>query len=243
MSFHGNSHPRCLTPSVATVLGSYLDSFSTIDSMNQIRIGIAEDNLLAAKAIKRLIENEKDMVVLFHARNGHEVIEQVQVCSPDIILMDIRMPELDGIEAARILQQTKSQIGIIMLTQFDNEEYILISSILGVRSFIRKGSDPLELLMAIRTAYKGGYYLTKKVGGIIQQYLANSYSTKTPMKISESERALIAYICQGYSSSEIGRLINKSHRTVEKYRDDLYEKFGVKTKESLIVEALRNKVL
>jgi two-component system response regulator DegU len=203
-----------------------------------IKLGIAEDHDQFRKALKRLIHTEKDIEVILEADNGQDLIEKLQDVQPDIVLMDIRMPLMNGIEASLILREKYPAIKIIAFSQYDQEENIIEMNIHGVKSFIGKEDHYEELFKAIRIVHSGGVYMTDRSASIIQKYLSRNVNVEHSRvglpEISESERKLIKDIVKGLSSTEIAKTIDKSPRTVEDMREKIYRKFNVENKEQLI---------
>jgi len=161
--------------------------------------------------------------------------------------MDIRMPLMNGIEASLILSQLYPSIKIIAFSQYDQEENIIEMNIHGIKSFIGKEDNPDELFKAIRIVYSGGVYMTDRAAKIVQNYLSRIGGVQNSKvnlpEITDSERKLIKDIVNGLSSSEIGRSIGKSHRTVEDMREKVYRKFNVNSKEQLIAIVSRHNLV
>ena len=208
--------------------------------MIKIKVGLAEDNARFRKAFLRLMKLEPHLDFIIEAENGADLLLQLESTIPDIILLDIRMPLMDGFEAAKIIYKKYPQIKIVAFTQFDLEENIIEMSKIGVKSFI--GKNQAEKVPGIlKIINNGGVYYPDEVAEILRKYLNRipSFSSKCPVSLSELEITLLQSICKGFSSTQIGDLINKSPRTVEKYRNELYQKFKVNNQQQLIVEASR----
>ena len=201
----------------------------------EIKLGIAEDHLIFRNAITSLINSEIDLRVELQAENGKDLLEKLKEVAVDIILMDIRMPEMDGMEASLLVKEHFPQIKIIILSQYNLEENIVNLYKHGVKSFIGKDDNPTELIKAIRTVFNGGFYMTDRVGEIIQRHLSAAPPVAGMTILTKEEKILLTQLCKGHSSTEIGNMIFKSPRTVEKHREDLYKKFGVSSKEELIL--------
>jgi DNA-binding NarL/FixJ family response regulator len=203
-----------------------------------IKLGIAEDHKRFREAIKRMIRLEKDMEIILEADNGLDLLEKLHDVKPDIILMDIRMPLMDGIEASLILRHKYPSIKIIAYSLYDQEENIIEMNIHGVKSFIGKEDDHEELFKAIRIVFSGGVYMTDRSAAIVQKYLSRNgnekHSQASLPELNEAEKKLIKDIVKGLSSTEIAKAIGKSHRTVEDMREKIYRKFNVDNKEQLI---------
>jgi DNA-binding NarL/FixJ family response regulator len=209
--------------------------------MTKIKIAIADDNKQFKKAVKALFKTEQDIEIIIDADNGVHLLEQLKTEQPDVILMDIRMPKMNGIEASKKVLELYPKIKIITFSQYDYESNIVQMYIIGVKSFIGKEDRPEELLKAIHTVYTSGSYMTDMAAEIIQQNLA--YKAKESNNIhlleSEQEKEFVKMIVKGLSSGEIGTKINKSPRTVDKMRERLYHRFGINCKEQLIALAVK----
>jgi DNA-binding NarL/FixJ family response regulator len=207
--------------------------------MKKIKIGIAEDNKVSRKAIAKLIQTEDDLEVILQAEDGKQLLELLKTITPDIILMDIRMPEMDGIEASEKVKELYPSIKIIAFSLYDLEDLIIEMNIRGVKSFIGKEDDPEELFKAIRIVKDGGVYMTDRSAEIVQRYLSHisKYLKDQPDSICEHEKILIKMIIEGLTSRQIGEKMGKSHRTIDDMRERLYLKFNVKSKTQLIALA------
>jgi DNA-binding NarL/FixJ family response regulator len=209
--------------------------------MSKIKIALADDNKQFRNSIKILFKTERDLEIIFEADNGVQLLEQLKTEQPEIILMDIRMPKMNGIEASKKIIELYPKIKIITYSQYDYESNIVQMYIVGVKSFIGKDDRPEELLKAIRTVYTSGSYMTDMATEIIKRNLA--YKAKESNNIhlleNDEEKEFVKMIIKGLSSGEIGTKINKSSRTVDKIRERLYHKFGINCKEQLIAIAVK----
>ena len=206
--------------------------------MSKIKIALVDDNKQFRNSIKILFKTERDLEIIFEADNGVELLEQLKTEQPEIILMDIRMPKMNGIEASKKVIELYPKIMIITYSQYDYESNIVQMYIVGVKSFIGKDERPEELLKAIRTVYTSGSYMTDMATEIIKRNLP--YKAKESNNIhllDEHEKDFIKMIIKGLSSVEIATKINKSPRTVEDMRKRLYSKFNIDCKEQFIALA------
>lgn len=203
----------------------------------KIKVAIAEDHEKFRKAFLKLMETEPDLNFILVAENGEDLLKQLDTKTPDVILMDINMPVMDGVVASREILKKFPGMKIIAFTTFEDEALIIEMSKIGLKSFVGKNQAD-EIPKAIRTVHDGGVFYPDKIAGIINKYLIRTTNTpKLPFELSKEELALIQSISLGHSSSEIAKAIDRSPRTVEKYRNQLYEKFGVANKEQFIVKA------
>jgi DNA-binding NarL/FixJ family response regulator len=209
--------------------------------MSKIKIAIADDNKQFRNTIKALFKTERDLEIVLEADNGVQLLDQLKTEQPEIILMDIRMPKMYGIEASKKVLELYPKIKIITYSQYDYESNIVQMYIVGVKSFIGKEDRPEELLKAIRTVYTSGSYMTDMATEIIKRNLA--YKAKESNNIhlleNDEEKQFVKMIIKGLSSREIGTKVNKSSRTVDKMRERLYHKFGINCKEQLIALAVK----
>lgn len=213
-------------------------NYYRIGPMTKIKIAIVDDNKQFRKAIKALFKTERDLEIMLEADNGINLLEQLEKEQPEIILMDIRMPKMDGIEASKKVKELYPKIKIITFSQYDYESNIIQMYIIGVKCFIGKSDSPDELIKAIRTVHTSGSYMTDLSSEIIQRHLA--YQAKESNNIhllDEQEKVLVKMIIKGLSSVEIASKINRSPRTVDKMRERLYYKFAITCKEELITLA------
>jgi two-component system, NarL family, response regulator NreC len=207
--------------------------------MSKIKLAIAEDYKPFRQQIVEILNQEVDFEVILQADNGKELLESLETIQPDIVLMDIKMPVMDGIEATDRIRKAYPKTKIIAFSQYDNESNIVEMNIHGVKSFIGKNDEPKELFKAIRTVNGGAVYMTNRSAEIVQRYLSNisKLLNHSPSELCEQEKTFLKMIIEGLTSQQIGKKLAKSHRTVDDMRQKLYLKFNVKNKEQLIALA------
>ena len=206
--------------------------------MPKIKVAIADDHAHFRNAIKMALATEPAIEVILEAKNGKELIDQLPTHQPDIILMDIQMPVMNGIEATKAVMATYPHLKIIALSLFDNELNIVKMNALGVKSFIPK-EDAVVLPKAINIVHEGGVFLPNEVAAKLQTYLSTTVAKTLPVDFTDAELTLIRMIVQGKTSRQIGDKISRSHRTVEDLREKLYIKLGITTKQQLVVLATK----
>ncbi|HLT08814.1 MAG TPA: response regulator transcription factor [Cyclobacteriaceae bacterium] len=212
--------------------------------MDHIRIVLAEDHLIVRKGIKNLLEDETGLEVVGEASNGIEAIEAVENMQPDLLIADIRMPEMSGLEATQVLATKEKAPHVLILSMHDDEDYILQSVEAGASGYLLKDTSKEELLKAIRIINQGGKYFSGDVSNaLVNRYLsgrdkrtrgadsvvANSYN------ITKRERQILAMIADGVGNKEIAEQLGKSVRTVETHRFNIMKKLRVNN----IVELLK----
>lgn len=190
----------------------------------------------SVKLFIRTIHLENDLDVIIEAENGADLLEQLEIKTPDIVLMDIRMPVMNGVEATDEISEHYHHIKVIAYSQYDLESNIIEMYAHGVKSFVGKEDEPEELFKVIRLVHDGGAYLTSRSARIVQNYLKNvPVKQECPHGLTELEKKIIKGVFNGLTSTElVTQIIHKSHRTVEKYIAGIYKKLSVSNKVQLI---------
>jgi len=210
------------------------------------RVGIADNQELFRKKVIGLINEETHFEVVLEAVNGIDLLEKITRTTPDVVLMDIKMPKMDGIKATEALQREYPDVKVIVYAQYVNQENVIAVYSLGGKGLLRKSDDLSELSKAIQIVANGGVYLTEKACEVVQnglKRLGGFQSNAGQIQLSMMERKLLAHVCSGLSCTEIGAMMCKSPRTIEKYRADLYLKFGVNSKVRLVKRCLESGII
>lgn len=211
--------------------------------MEKIKIIITDDHQLFRNGLKILLDSIPEFEVTGEASNGEEFLKLIKTLKADIALMDINMPELDGIEATRRAVKICPSINIIALSMYGEEEYYYKMVDAGAKGFILKDSDISEVREAIRTVHKGGSYFSQELlYHVIQKIKHREHESKTA-NLSKREREILFKICEGLSNQEIADALFISKRTVDKHRANLLGKTNSKNTASLILFAIRNKLI
>lgn len=213
--------------------------------MGIIRVMIADDHRLFRTGLVAVLKEMKGIKVINEAENGKELLAKLIHERPDVILMDIKMPEMDGIEATEIVIAKYPDIKVIMLTMHDDEQFITHMVDLGAHGYLLKNSDVRELELAINKVMKQGYYFNDKVAEVLLTNLIGKKSKliikeKHELSFSKREHEVLQLICEGFTNSEIAEKLFLSTRTVEGYRYKLCDKVGVKNTAGLVRFAIKN---
>jgi DNA-binding NarL/FixJ family response regulator len=211
--------------------------------MEKIRIIIADDHQLFRNGLKILLNAFPEFIVTAEASNGEEFLQIIRNCSADIALMDINMPEMDGIEATRRGVKICPSINIIALSMYGEEEYYYKMVDAGAKGFLLKDSDISEVKEAILTVLKGGSYFSQELLHNVIQKIKHRESESKAANLSKREKEILFKICEGLSNQEIAETLFISKRTVDKHRANLLGKTNSKNTASLILFALRNKLI
>jgi DNA-binding NarL/FixJ family response regulator len=211
--------------------------------MEKIRIIITDDHQLFRNGLKILLNSFPEFEVTGEASNGKEFLDLLKIVPADIALMDINMPEMDGIDATRKGLKINPSINIIALSMYGEEEYYYKMVDAGARGFLLKDSDISEVKEAILTVMKGGSYFSQELlYHVIQKIKHREQETKTA-NLSKRETEILGKICEGLSNQEIAETLFISKRTVDKHRANLLGKTNSKNTASLILFAIKNKLI
>jgi DNA-binding NarL/FixJ family response regulator len=211
--------------------------------MEKIRIIITDDHQLFRNGLKILLNAFQEFEVTGEASNGEEFLRILTNTPADIVLMDINMPEMDGIEATRKALKLYPDIDIIALSMYGEEEYYYKMVDAGAKGFLIKDSDISEVKEAILTVRKGGSYFSQELlYHVIQKIKHREHESKSA-NLSKREKEILVKICEGLSNQEIAETLFISKRTVDKHRANLLGKTNSKNTASLILFAIRHKLI
>lgn len=205
------------------------------------KIAIIDDHVLIAQAIKGIISNFKNFEVLYECENGKELIDKITKKNqlPDIVLLDISMPIMNGFDTAKWLQEHHPDIMVVVLSMQTDEESINKMIKNGARSYLLKNVHPRDLEMALNTMLENGYYYPDWASRLIFSGM-NKVKEKLSNKLSDREKEFLRYCITEMSYKEIAEEMHCSPRTVEGYRDSLFEKLDLKSRVGLAVYAIKN---
>jgi DNA-binding NarL/FixJ family response regulator len=214
--------------------------------MRKIKIIIVDDHALFREGLRSVLEQNPEFEIIAEASNGKEFLELLDSCHPDVVLLDILMPVLDGITAAKLAMSKQPGIKIIMLTMFGDEEYFFRTTEVGTQGFLLKQCGSAELCQAINVVMSGGEYcsqlLVKKMISVFRNTNKNDRRlTKDNTGFTEREKDILSLICNGVSNEQIAEKLHLSKRTIEGYKTKLFEKTQTKNTIELIVYMSKNK--
>ncbi|MEE4116184.1 MAG: response regulator transcription factor [Marinilabiliaceae bacterium] len=211
--------------------------------MTKINIVLADDHQLFRNGLKILLDAIDEFEVVAEAGNGEEIIKIVRNCGCDIILMDIDMPVMDGIDATRKSLELNPGIKVIALSMYGDEEYYYRMVDAGAKGFILKDSDISEVKEAILTVFNGGNYFSQELLYNVIQKIKTRETENRLANLSKREKEILYKICEGLSNQEIADTLFISKRTVDKHRANLLSKTNSKNTASLILYAIKNKII
>lgn len=207
----------------------------------QIRLIIADDHALFRSGVISLLEDEKDLVIVGEAGNGKQLIELYTELKPDLLLIDISMPEKTGLEAAKEIRKTDENVKILFLSMHEGEDYVYHCIKSGGNGLINKNILKSELLNAIKTVLNGDSYFGKKysdsdIHEIVKKYESFIEPSRfvLPTRLTEKEKEVLLLISDGLTSSEIADKLNIGKRTVDTHRENIMQKLNLESLPELI---------
>lgn len=208
------------------------------------KVIIVDDHTLFRNGLRILLNTLDEYQVIGEASNGKQFLELLVKEVPDLVLLDINMPVMDGIEAATIAQKLYPELKIITLSMYGEEDYYYKMVNAGVKGFVLKNSDIKEVRTAMDVVYDGGsFFSSELLQNLVNSLKSSSKSKESHTELSEREMEILILICQGLSNQEIGDKLFISKRTVDKHRANILEKSESKNTAQLVVYAIKNKLV
>lgn len=210
-----------------------------------INVLVVDDHAILRDGIRSLLESQEDINVVGEAENGAEAIEFIKGCQPDIVLMDISMPRMNGLEATRFIHEHFSQVKVLILTQHDNLEYISPALQAGAAGYVLKRSGRRELLNALKQVHEQGAFLAGRITRELLQDFSRDGGNRRNEEahLTERERQVLQLIVDGKSNKEIATILGISTKTVSVHRTNIMTKLDVQTTVELIRFVSRNHLL
>jgi len=212
-----------------------------------IRILIAEDHLMVRAGIRALLEKAGDIHILGEASNGQEAVEMTRELKPDVLIMDIMMPRMNGIQAAENIRGMKLPTNILLLSMYSDAGFVHQALQYGVKGYVLKSSVSEELILAVRAVAKGNTYLSNPVSEIVIDSALNPSINQQGgdalSSLSPREKEILQLIAEEHTSSEIAKLLFISEKTVEKHRARLMEKLNVRNVAGLVRLAVKYRLV
>jgi len=215
--------------------------------MEKIKLAIVDDHKIFRNGLKATLEDCADFDLVLEASNGKQLIGMLALAKPDVILMDIKMPEMDGIHTTAYVKQHFNHIKILALSMFNEDKYIVDMIKAGASGYLLKNAEPEEIIEAISTVIHKDYYFNEHLSvTLIKQLVGNTHAGTAPQSLvdfNEREIEVLRLVCQEYSNQEIADKICLSVRTVEGYRARLFEKTKSKNLVGLVIFAIKTGII
>ncbi|MDY6916520.1 MAG: response regulator transcription factor [Chloroflexota bacterium] len=215
--------------------------------MKTIRVLIADDHTLVRDGIRALLALATDIDVVGEAANGKEALEKVRELHPDVVLMDLMMPVMSGLDATRRIRRDYPETRVLALTQYDDSDYVIPVIEAGARGFITKMAAFSELAFAIQAVSKGDSYLSPTAAAALVeecQQKTGEDGRKDPYDLlTDREREILKLVVEGHTAREVADMLVVSPKTVEWYKTSLMNKLGIRNKTELIKFAIRKSLI
>jgi len=215
--------------------------------MPKIRVLVVDDHTIVRDGICALLRLAGDMEVVGEAANGREALEMVRKSMPNVLLMDIAMPIMDGLEATRRIRKECPQVKVLVLTQYDDKEYVFPVIEAGASGFISKTAASSDLVSAIRSLYHGDSFLSPSVARILVEDYQQEASVRKEQdphrQLTNREREILKLFAEGYTTREIADMLVISVKTVEGHKTNLMSKLDIHNRTDLVKYALRKGII
>ena len=215
--------------------------------MGIIKVAIADDHKIFRKGVILSLRPFTNIKFVLEAENGEELLKGLPDAMPDVVLMDLRMPQKDGIETTKAISKLYPNIYVIVLSMYEDERFVYHLMENGANGYMLKNAEPQEIRRAIMEVYEKGYYLNNFVNRIL---LKRSHarqktvpSLNSEITLNDKERDVLKYICMEFTAQEIAQKMEISARTVEAIKDRLMERFGSRNTAGLVFFAVKNNLV
>ena len=215
--------------------------------MENVRILLADDHTVMRDGLRALLEKQPDMQVVAEAADGRESVRLAEDTSPDVVVMDIGMPNMNGIEATRRIVEKQPETGVVILSMHYDESYVLRSLKAGARAYLLKDALKSELIAAIRAVAEGRSFFSPKVSRILQEdyveALARKDADDSYELLTDREREILQLVAEGKTNKEIATILNVSLYTVDTHRTHILQKLNLHSVPELILYAVRKGII
>jgi two-component system response regulator NreC len=212
-----------------------------------IRLLLVDDHAVVRSGLRMLLESEDDVEIVGEAGTAGEALESVTTLKPDVVVMDIGLPDLSGIDAAREIKSRRPETAIVALTIHEDEEYFFKMLEAGASGYVPKRAAPDELLTAIRAAAEGEVYLYPSLAKLlVKDYLAQDQQTRSENTLdglTAREQEVLAHLAEGASSADIAEALNISPKTVGRHRENIMHKLNLHSRTELVKYAIRKGII
>lgn len=212
--------------------------------MTPIKIAIADDYKIYRDGLKLCLSADNNLQFIFEVENGEELMKLLEEQQPDVILMDLKMPLLDGVESTKLIRQKYQHIKVLVITMYDSDKFIIHLMESGANGYLLKNAVPAEIIKAIYTVHENGYYFNDLVNKALLKKLVTKHnlipSFNLDIELTEQEQQVLILICEEKTVGEICTQLSLSLRTLESIKQNLTEKIGVRNTAGLVMFAVKN---
>ncbi|MFN2148852.1 MAG: response regulator [Anaerolineales bacterium] len=213
----------------------------------KIRLLLVDDHAVVRSGLRMLLEDQDDVEIVAEAGNSEEALQRAEESAPDVIVMDIGLPDESGIETTRRIKESSPEIAVVALTIHEDEEYFFKMLEAGASGYVPKRAAPEELLTAIRLAAAGEVYLYPSLAKLlVKDYLSQDEDMRNERALdglTEREQEVLAHLADGASNNEIGETLNISPKTVARHRENIMHKLNLHSRTELVKYAIRKGII
>ena len=209
-----------------------------------IRVTIADDHVLVRQGLRRYLETAEDIDVVGEAANGTEAVQLVEDEKPDIALLDIRMPEMDGLQAARAIIERQPNVGVVILTAYDDRHFVVEAVRAGARGYVLKSRDAEHLIQAVRLVADGNMVIDPDLVMVLAEELSDNQPKERKSDVlTQRELEVLQLLAFGHTNRDIGEKLYISPDTVKTHLEHIFEKLGASDRTAAVAEALRRRLI
>lgn len=221
----------------------------------EIKVLIVDDQRLMREGLKTILDLEDDLTVIDIAENGKDALDKISLNKPDVVLMDIRMPIMNGVECTRLIKQQYPEIKVLILTTFDDDEYIIDALKNGAIGYLLKDLPSEKLIGAVRDIYNGSSIMQPEIAAKLISHITSTngafhgsshqaaISKKDIDELTDREKDILKLVAKGLNNKEIAGTLYISEGTVKNYISSIYDKTGINDRSKIMLYALENKEL
>lgn len=215
--------------------------------MKPIKIAIADDYTIYREGLKIGLTQDENLEVMLEAADGEDLVNGIETNMPDVIIMDLKMPVMDGMEATKVIKKKYPEIKILVVTMYDDEKFVIHLMEIGANGYLLKNAEAEEIRKAIYSVYETGYYFNNIVSNALLKKLVIKGNIKPSFKedveLTEREQDVLKLICAEKTANEMGKQLFLSPRSVEGIRQRLIDKVGVRNTAGLVMFAVKNGII
>ncbi|QEM11470.1 response regulator transcription factor [Mucilaginibacter rubeus] len=215
--------------------------------MKPIKIAIADDYTIYREGLKVGLTQDENLEVILEAADGEDLISGIETNMPDVVIMDLKMPVMDGMEATKLVKKKYPDIKILVVTMYDDEKFVIHLMEIGANGYLLKNAEAEEIRKAIYSVHETGYYFNNIVSNALLKKLVIKGNIKPSFKegveLTEREQDVLKLICAEKTANEMGRQLFLSPRSVEGIRQRLIDKVGVRNTAGLVMFAVKNGII
>ena len=211
--------------------------------MSRIHLLLVDDHEVVRSGLRMLLENEADLVILGEASNGKQALELVEKLNPDVVIMDITLPDISGIDATRQIKESHPNVAVVALTIHEDQQYFFEMLQVGASGYVPKRAAPDDLITAIRAAHRGEIYIYPSLAKLlVGDFLTRSDeegAKETMSGLTPREQEVLSMLAEGKTNDEIAEMLTISTHTVARHRENLMGKLGLHSRSELVKYAIR----